>query len=159
MANNQAKDKGPKTFEVPSPTKKASNVEDPHAYKGQFPAWRFKHIDEGGEWAITEEVLPDIIKNRLKVFETTKWSEIEAQLTSDGKHKKKSKRHKKHHSQDVTSLSKEAQDRWKKRKINYDTVFRFRFGGTLRLWGVRENNVFKPVWWDIDHTVYPTEPN
>ena len=138
-----------KTSHSPSVTKQASNMADPHAYKDQFPAWRFRFMDDGGDWPITEELLPAIIRKRLKGFETTKWSEIEAQLSGG---------HKKHHSHEIVSLSKPARERWEYLNLNFDTVFRFRFGSRLRLWGIRQNNVFKPVWWDTEHQVYPTEP-
>lgn len=150
---NKKKLKQAKNVANPSPSKQASHIENPHAYKQQRPAWRFRYIDEDGDWAITDDLLPEIIRVRLKEFEKIRWEEIEAQTTGT------KRRHRKHHSQDVSSLCKKAQMRWADLKINYDTVFRFRFGSTIRLWGVRENAVFKPVWWDLKHEVYPTEPD
>ena len=151
---NPSPKKNAKTALSPTPKKKPINSVDPHAYKNLCPAWRFRFVDGGGKWAITDELLPEIIKDRLKNFETTKWSEIESQMTG-GKD-----RHKKHHSMEISDLPKDARERWKSCNLQYiDTVFRFRFGSKIRVWGIREFNVFKPVWWDPEHTVFPTEPD
>lgn len=38
-----------------------------------------------------------------------------------------------------------------------DEVYRFRLGGTERLWGIHvpQSHVFCLLWWDPDHKVYP----
>jgi hypothetical protein len=79
------------------------------------------------------------------------WGEIEAQ---------KAGQHKRHHSQDISSLQSAAQADITKRKLSErfnETMFRFRLTGEQRLWGFRRGRVFHIVWWDPDHKVYPTE--
>ena len=147
-ARNPRPRKKAKSAFNPKLTKQAATIVDPHSYKDQCPAWRFRFVDEEGPWAITGEQLTIIIRDHLKGIETTTWSEIENQVAGG---------HKRNHSQDVATLSKIARNRWNDLKLDYDTVFRFRFGSRKRLWGVRSQNVFKPVWWDTDHSVYPTE--
>ena len=38
-------------------------------------------------------------------------------------------------------------------------LFARALSGTKRLWGFRKDGVFYVLWWDPDHTVYPTELN
>jgi len=57
-------------------------------------------------------------------------------------------------------LDPSAQGDLRKRKLDEtfgDEMFRFRLGGTARLWGFRANRTFHVVWWDPLHKVYPTE--
>ncbi len=81
------------------------------------------------------------------------WREIDAQ-TSGG--------HRKHHSQPLDSIARDAQRDAQRARLDEtfgDTVFRFRLGSTQRLWGFRQEQVFYVVWWDPKHKVYPSEPN
>jgi hypothetical protein len=40
---------------------------------------------------------------------------------------------------------------------DFDELFRFRLGTMRRLWGIVDDEVFYPVWWDPDHKVYPQD--
>lgn len=90
----------------------------------------------------------------MESFNGLTWSEIMSQTTGNGKRKK---RRKKHHSQPHSSISAEARNRWKEIERTEDQLFRFRYGGTGRIWGVRTGALFSVVWWDPDHKIYPTE--
>lgn len=79
------------------------------------------------------------------------WHEIHDQRTG-GKD-----RHKKHHSQSWDSLCAEAQTRWVEIERDEDELFRFRAGGTGRVWGYRSGQVFFVVWWDPEHKIYPLD--
>lgn len=84
------------------------------------------------------------------------WGEIEQHRTGGRT------AHKKHHSQEISSLAPAAQADAAKAKLGEtfgDEMFRFRLGGEQRLWGFRDGRVFHVIWWDPDHDVYPTDPS
>lgn len=81
-----------------------------------------------------------------------KWSEVTSQTTG-GK-----KRRKKNHSQAYSSICPEARKRWKDIERPEEELFRVRYGGAGRIWGVRTGSLFSVVWWDPHHKIYPTEP-
>lgn len=82
------------------------------------------------------------------------WAQIEA-MKAGGRPK--------HHSQDVETFDPKAQKDFRRAKLGEtfgdEKMFRFRLGGEQRLWGIRRQQTFHAVWWDLDHKVYPTEPN
>ena len=107
---------------------------------GEARAWSEK------EWAID-------IQPRMAEMARLTWQNI---LNDQKVPAKGDKLVPKHHHQDVGSLVAEAQERWRQHNLDeYDTAFRFRFGGTLRAWGVRLRGHFYLVWWDRYHQIYP----
>lgn len=104
-------------------------------------------------WDISAQELKDFLAFMAECAQRT-WGEIESDLTG-GKD-----RHKKHHFQEVSSLPKCAQVRIVEHlDESYTTLFRLRYGGTQRIWGVRERARFRLLWLDLNHQVYPTERN
>ena len=92
-----------------------------------------------------------MIRPKLHEFESMTWGEIET-ATTGGK-----ERHKAHHEMETYVLSPAAQKRLAEIKLDtFDALFRFRFDGRKRLWGIRDQHIFRLVWYDPDHTVYPT---
>jgi hypothetical protein len=76
------------------------------------------------------------------------WGEVD-QFSSDAGHKM-------HHGHEISDLVEEAQERWRRLGLEqYDSVFRFRLGGTRRFWGVIVQGHFYGVWWDRVHAIYP----
>jgi hypothetical protein len=85
-------------------------------------------------------------------FERLTWQEVDKASSESG--------HKMHHGHEVADLRDEAQDRWRALDLEqYDTTFRFRLGGTRRVWGFIVQAHFHAVWWDRNHKIYPTEPS
>lgn len=102
-------------------------------------------------WDISPEQLKDFLTFMAECSKRT-WGEIESDRTG-GKN-----RHKKHHLHEVASLPACARDRLVGHlDESYTTLFRLRFGGTQRVWGVRERAMFRLLWLDLDHKVYPTD--
>jgi len=63
-----------------------------------------------------------------------------------------------HHGHEVSDLVSEAQKRWIALDLEqFDSVFRFRLGGTKRVWGYIVQAHFHIVWWDRLHSIYPSE--
>lgn len=83
------------------------------------------------------------ILDRVKNIERLGWT----QLAANQDH---------HHPIPFTDLIKEAHDKAKKLRIDdYEEIWSFRFTGTQRLWGVKDNNHFLVIWWDPDHQICP----
>jgi hypothetical protein len=76
------------------------------------------------------------------------WQEIELQTSG---------RNRKHHPQSVSSICKEARDRWVELEIESDVAYRFRLTGTQRAWGYRMGAHFHFIWYDEKHKIYPVE--
>ncbi len=102
-------------------------------------------------WDISPQELKDFLTFMAACSKRT-WGEIESETTGS------KARHKKHHSHEVSSLPKCAQERLLGQlDESYTTLFRLRYGGTQRIWGVRDRAIFRLVWLDLHHRVYPTE--
>ncbi|GJC07027.1 hypothetical protein ACB288_20440 [Aeromonas taiwanensis] len=100
-----------------------------------------------------EEWQGEIIREMVLLSDLT-WSEIARMETGEGK---KRKRRKRHHPQQVDSITPEAQKRWRELDLNqFDTAYRFRLGGTKRIWGIQYGSHFYMVWYERNHLIYPT---
>lgn len=87
---------------------------------------------------------------KLKNLESMKWFELENEkFGSKGKSK--------HHWVDVKSLIKPAQSRLNALKLDdVEKIFSIRLTGTQRVWGIRDYNYFKMLWFDFDHEICPS---
>lgn len=121
--------------------------------------WCTTKADQVDSWSWGEprrwsqEEWDSIIHPPFQQFEQLSWQEID-QFSSDTGHKM-------HHGHEVGDLIGEAQDRWRQLNLEqYDSVFRFRLGGQKRrAWGFIIQAHFHFVWWDREHSIYPTEPS
>lgn len=120
-------------------------------------SWCIEKADRTDDWSWGEarewsqEEWLSIIHPTFKQFEQLTWQEVD-QFSSDTGHKM-------HHGHEVGDLIAEAQDRWRELNLEeYDSVFRFRLGGQKRrAWGFIVQAHFHFVWWDREHSIYPTE--
>lgn len=122
------------------------------------PVWRLSllDVDYDGTWSWRRagDAVVEIVKF-LSEMEKLTWREIrEQRVPSEGGRM----RHR-HHSQDISTLCEEARARLRELGLDeWDELFRFRVNSTGRLWGVLSHEaprVFYPVWYDVDHQVYP----
>jgi hypothetical protein len=123
---------------------------------GRHPAWRlaFLDLEHAGNWSwqLGAEDLHEIVRF-LREMERLTWTEIYAQLTSS-----KRGSHRKHHAMPAAQLCGEAQRRLEELRLDdFDELFRFRLGNMRRLWGIVDDEVFYPVWWNAEHRVYPQD--
>lgn len=94
------------------------------------------------------------ILRELEPLTQQTWSEIARMETGEGKSKKRRKRH---HPQEINSIITEAQKRWKALELEqFDVAYRFRLGGTKRIWGFQCGSHFYLVWYERSHSIYPT---
>jgi hypothetical protein len=121
--------------------------------------WCTTHADIEGTWswketrAWSDEEWANHVHPTFKGLEKSTWYELEhvhKVPAKGGRHVPKN------HSQEVSTLVDEAKNRWVERGLEeYDTAFRFRFGGTIRAWGIKLSGHFYLVWWERYHQIYP----
>ena len=100
----------------------------------------------GGAWgwhvATTERLLKYIIP-KLHNFESMTWADIPGTGS---------------HEIIVDQICREAQDRLVEiDKNDEDTLFSLRLTGKRRVWGIRRGAILHLLWWDPEHSVYPTQ--
>lgn len=130
------------------PPKGARAGVNPEYANQQTPVWSIIIFDHESEWGKDrcqeEDSLWVHIFPGLLNYEKRTWGEILGNRKRD-------------HSCSIDSISKKARDRLKELKLDdIDSLFRFRLSGKQRVWGIREGRVFKLLWWDPDHEVYPS---
>lgn len=107
--------------------------------------WHTNTIDCGGRWCwknIDPFVWWDHLFPARTSFSSMKWCEIHGD---------------RHHAIPVSKIIKEAQERL--REIEQDDVeelYSLAIGGERRIWGIRDGIVFKVLWWDPKHEIYPS---
>jgi len=80
-----------------------------------------------------------LILNKLQSFETMKWSDILGN---------------KSHMIAVEKICRKAQARLKEiGQEDVDELVSLRFGSKGRLWGIRDNEYLKILWWDPNHEI------
>jgi hypothetical protein len=59
----------------------------------------------------------------------------------------------------IKELCSEAQKRLSQIELiaTEEELFSLRLSGRERLWGIRERHIFKILWWDPKHEVYPVK--
>lgn len=130
---------------TPTPTKEAKHSKKPDGYQDLPIAWHLQLMDNGGNWRCSLENIK-IIKNRLHEYETLKWSEVLKPQSN--------------HPLPVERICAAAKKRLQELKFgDIDSLYQLDIkggNGKQRLWGIRRENIFQILWWDPEHTVYPT---
>jgi hypothetical protein len=136
--------KKPKTNFQPSITKEATHTKNPEGYQNQFIAWHFECMDMSGSWPCNITTLQNI-QNRLHEYERMKWSGLGGSS----------------HPLPVNKIIPKAQKRlFDLGYVDYETLYQFDIkngNSKQRLWGLRTENIFKILWWDPKHEIYPVE--
>ncbi len=110
------------------------------------PSWHTSTIDLQGPWGWGEidhafffnDILP-----KIQNYESMSWFDI---------------LNRNNHEVKVGLISKEAQKRLTELKLDdFETLVSLRLTGTQRIWGIKMQNVFKLLWWDPEHKVYPSK--
>lgn len=148
--------KGNKTVkqrETVSSSKQPKTIEDPQSFWGMHPVWSFKSLDNNySKWGFihTVSLFTDVIR-KLKDNEGMTWGEIFR--ASGGKSQGTNS-----HYENVSDLIPEAQKRWAELRLEeYDRVFSLRLTSLHRLYGILEDGVFRIVWFDQEHEIYPVK--
>jgi len=81
----------------------------------------------------------------LKDYSSRTWGQIEQNKKRD-------------HAVKVSHLISKAQQRLEELKLgDHDLLWRFRFDGCKRIWGIRHGHVFRVLWWDPEHRICPSQ--
>ena len=109
------------------------------------PSWLFQTMDLDGPWScrnVETGVLLDI-RTHLAGFETMSWTEIESAGS---------------HFVSVNRIISDARKRLQERQLDdTDDLFSLRLKGMWRVWGIRDGDRLKILWWDPHHKVCPSE--
>ncbi len=134
-----------KTTNYPKPPDKIPKVNEPRNYNKERPVWLLSKIDMDGDFgwkSINERDKILKIIDRLKSFESMTWADI---VGSDN------------HSIPIYNLSHGAKKRLSQINIHeIEELFSFHLTGKERIWGIREEEKCKILWWDPDHLVCPS---
>lgn len=138
------------------PTKKAKN-KDTRKQKKQAKGIPSETFDEKVQWCFElfdnyiwhgndyQERTFRSVADGLKQYSNRTWKDINSNRSRD-------------HYVAKDKLSHDAQRRLKKLKMDdIDNLWRFRFGGALRIWGIKAGKVFRVLWWDPQHKICPSE--
>lgn len=139
-----AKDKVAKYGVEPKPKKKVV-VSEPLYEDGHPLAWRFSRCDINGPFAWNVQPAEKFreVLHKLFELESKSWTEIK----NTGSHPIP-----------VAKLCKEARDRLVQiEQDDLDALVSFRITGPNRVWCVKNGHIMRPLWWDENHQVYPTE--
>lgn len=119
---------------------------DPDEAQRSRPVWRFVSVDWEGPFgwaALTDPALVHDVWARLRDFESMSWVDIE-QAGS--------------HNVAVEQLCAEARERLQElQQDDVDELFSLRITGQRRVWGFRDANVFRFLWWDPEHRGCPVQ--
>ncbi len=65
---------------------------------------------------------------------------------------------KRDHPVNVSELIRKAQQRLEDLNLgDHDLLWRFRFDGRKRIWGIKHEHVFRVLWWDPQHRICPSQ--
>lgn len=134
----------------------AADAKSPRQTDGVLLAWSFDMIDRDGKFRFVHQDLEGAQAKKLlgKVVEFSQltWSEIKSAKNSSGRNK--------HHFLSYESLSPDAKKRFSIRKFDqneyHDQLFSLALENKLRIIGIRDGNVFHPIWYDPEHQVCPS---
>ena len=110
--------------------------------------WQLGIIDKEGPWgwkAASEGELWDTLHDKIKDYETMTFEELM------GKNRES-------HPISCSKIISKAQRRLDEiSQSDLDDLFSIRISAKQRLWGVRDRNIFKILWWDPNHEVCPSQ--
>jgi len=126
----------------------ARGIKRAEKYDNALLAWNTDTIDIGGKWS-WNDINPKIWFRHIcpakHAFSKMRWSEIVGD---------------RHHSIDVNKIMSEAQKRLIHiEQDDVDVLYSLAIGSKPRIWGIRDRNVFKVLWWDPKHEICPSPKN
>lgn len=129
----------------PSDKKEARGIRKAEKHANAFCTWDTTCIDCDGKWSwinIDPKTWWDHICPSKTDFQKMKWSEIKGP---------------RHHAISVSKIIPQAQQRLNEiRQDDIDTLFSFAVGSLPRIWGIKDRNIFRVLWWDPNHEICPS---
>lgn len=125
--------------------RKAPRSVGPRSILDKHPIWSFGVVDPDGPWCFGSIDGADLVQalQRLGTFETMTWADIERDGGS--------------HPVPCTDITSQAQ----KRLVQIDQddlshLYSLRITGRQRVWGIRDHECLRILWWDPRHEVCPS---
>lgn len=106
--------------------------------------WQFCSMDMSGPFSCAGITFDEwqLILSKMRQWEKMTWYEIAGRRD---------------HAIDVDNLSSEAKKRLIELQLDdIDEVFSLHIDGKKRLFGIRDRNIFRVLWWDREHKVCPS---
>lgn len=137
--------KRPAVAQTPNPSKRPTFEADPTARPDDRIAWRFARLDLHGKWgwsALGEDA--NAVLAKLRNFESLTLGEL---MRLEGS----------------TQIGTEDLPAPAQKRLvdtghdDLDAVWELRLTGKQRIWGAIDRAVFYLLWWDPEHTVYPSK--
>jgi len=136
-----------KRTKTPLEKKKPRGGERVDAVGNLLIAWRIQDLDPEGGWGwqdVSRATVVERILYKLAHFETMTFPDIERAVKGS-------------HNVSYDQLCRDAQKRLEERGLeDLDQLFSLRLSGKERIWGIREGNVLRILWWDPKHQVCPS---
>lgn len=136
--------KKPAQKAIPSSQRVPRGIKRAEKTKDELLVWNIGSMDTGGPWSwhgIDPNTWWEYLCPAMRDFSRMKWSEITGRL---------------HHPVRVEHLVKEAQGRLIEiGREDTDMLFSLALSGKRRIWGIKDREVFRILWWDPSHEVYP----
>lgn len=110
------------------------------------PAWQISACEWEGPFGchVIDAETATKIRRFLVNFESMTWADI--------------RRSGNNHSMPVERLPSPSRRRLEERGLDdIDVLYSLRLTGKERLWGIRDRHIFRILWWDPDHLVYPVD--
>jgi len=140
------------------PYRRPTIVENPGSYDSLGVRIRFDLLDfDHPKWGwdkVTQEQYLEFLRFLQKIEKMT-WAEVKVS-PKGGTHSKGNK----HHSIEIHKFPEEVHERLNKlnlQKVLGDKLFSMRVGGVTRIYGGRDGEYFRPIWYDPLHTIYRIE--
>lgn len=129
------------------PQKRPKSLTGPEDREDKHPRWQFNRLDwnhlEWGWCNISSNKWEEVIR-KLGNFDGMTWGQIEGSGS---------------HLVEVSDCpNRDTQRRLEELNLDdVDTLFSLRLSGPERVWGILDGNVLKLLWYDPNHTVWPTQ--
>lgn len=145
MAGSNSVKKKKQVKQGGQPTKEIREGANPDSVLKMHPVWRLSSCDCSPtcRWSFHKERLQDELWDRIRPklleFESMTWGEIFVSAK------------KQNHSNEITSMNKDARDRLADLAIEADALQSLRLSGNKRLYGFMDGAIYNIIWYDDDH--------
>lgn len=124
------------------------------SYREKLVRWTVSELDEnsgidGCRWELSSKETKELLTFLDDVSKKT-WKECLTETVMSGRKKRP-----RNHDHTVSEIGKAAQARISQLPEAEERIFRFRLASEVRLWGFRSGDLFRVLWYDPEHSVYP----
>ena len=141
----KGKKKKPTQKITPPPKRQPRGIKKVESIEFNRIAWHLRIVDKEGPWgwnSVDQTTFWKVIFPKISNFETMTYNKILGRT---------------HHEVLVSRICKRAQGRLEEiEQDDTDQLVSFHIGGKKVIWGIRDQNIFKVLWWDPNHEICPS---